>query len=162
MKVKAVNKKVTKALGAKVNHPEDGYGHYWVHYGNHILSWGACNGEGLEADASGFHIRREDDHSEPQTDYFAGYFVDNPTKMIHAVKPPPPKFRVGALIRFKDNKRSKRWGVEGKLGIVMQAKGGGTCDVRLNDGTGANLVLSTSHGMNSFYERDMELAKSNL
>ena len=156
MKVKAVNKKVEKALGVKVNHPEDGYGSYWVHYENHILSWHS-NGVGeLESQATGYHIRREDDHSEPQTDYFAGYFVDNPTQMIHAVKPPPPKFKLGALIRFRDNKRSQRWGVEGKMGIVTEANGGGMCKVRLNDGSAAN------YGLSNYHERDMEIAKSNL
>ena len=156
MKVKAVNKKVEKALGVKVNHPPDRYSHYWVEYDDRILSWSANGIGGEEAEATGNHIRRIDDESDPHTDYFAGYFVDNPTQMIHSVKPPPPKFKVGTLVRFKNNKRSQRWGVEGKLGIVTEATGGGMCRVRLNDGTGAN------YGLNSYYERDMEIAKSNL
>ena len=156
MKVKTVIKKVEKALGVKVNRPEDGHGKYWVHYDDHIISWHSNGAGGLEADATSYHVRREDDHSDIQTDYFAGYYPKNATQMIHAVKPPPPKFKVGTLIRFKSSKRSDRWGVAGKLGIVTEANGGGMCNVRLNDGTGAN------YGMNSYYERDMEVAKSNL
>ena len=156
MKVKAVNKKVEKALGVKVNHPEGGYGSYWVHYESHIISWHSNGAGGLEAEATGYHVRREDDHSDLQTDYFAGYYAKNATQMIHAVKPPPPKFKVGALIRFKNNKRSQRGGVEGKMGIVTEANGGGMCKVRLNDGSAAN------YGLSNYHERDMEIAKSNL
>ena len=156
MKVKAVNRKVEKALGVKVNHPPDRYSNYWVEYDDRILSWSANGIGGEDAEATGYHIRRVGDESDPQTDYFAGFFVKNPTQMIHTVKPPAPKFKVGALIRFKDNKRSQRWGVEGKLGIVTEANGGGMCSVRLNDGSVAN------YGLSNYYERDMELAKSKL
>lgn len=159
MKVKAVINKVEKALGVKVNHPSGGHGNYWASYGEHILSWHSNGAMGIDSDASGYHVRRTDDHSDPQTDYFAGFFADNATQMIRTVKPDPPKFKIGTLIRFKDNKRSERWGVAGKLAIVTAANGGGMCSVRLNDGTGAK---NGPFAANSYYERDMEIAKSRM
>ena len=39
MKVKAVIKKVEKALGVKVSHPSGWDGKYCVSYGEHTLSW---------------------------------------------------------------------------------------------------------------------------
>ena len=123
MKVKNVIKRVEKALGVKVNRPEreDGYGKYWAHYGGRVISWSPNGSGGLEAEATGFHIRREDDHDHHHTDYFAGYFLDNATQMINAAKPPPPKYKVGSLIRFKNNKRAQRYNVAGRLVIVITA-----------------------------------------
>jgi hypothetical protein len=154
MKVRAVIKKVEKALGVKVNHP-DGHGSYWAQYGDKIISWSANGSGDLDAHAGCYHIRREDDHSDLQTDYFAGYFVNNPTQMIHAVKPALPKFKVGALVRFRDNKRTQRGGLAGRLGIVTEANGGGMCSVNL---AGRHPLP----GLQVFHERDMQIAKPNL
>jgi len=59
------------------------------------------------------------------TDYFAGYFVDNITQALNSVAPLPPKYPVGSLVRFKDNKRNNRWKLAGKLALVVQAEHGG-------------------------------------
>ena len=158
MKVKAVIKKVEKTLGVKVNQPSGGHGKYCVSYGEHTLSWYSNGAGGLDSDASGYHVRRTDDHSDPQTDYFAGSYMKNASQMIHSVKPAPPKFKVGTLVRFKDNKRSKRFGVDGKLGIVMGTGGSGMCQVRLNGGHSHDPLF----GQDIFSERDLEIAKSNL
>jgi hypothetical protein len=155
MKVKSVIRKVEKALGVKVEPPD--FGKYWVHYNGHVISWrgsGSYPDEILDSQATGFHVRREDDYSDLQTDYFAGYFVKNPTQMINAVKPQAPKFKVGSLIRFKDTKRAQRSKVAGKMAIVMTAPGGGMCYVRFCDPA----MLSPYHGIYSYYERDMALA----
>lgn len=156
MKVKNVIKRVEKALGVKVKRPEreDGYGKYWAHYGGRVISWSPNGSGGLEAEATGFHIRREDDHSDLQTDYFAGYFLDNATQMINAAKPPPPKYKVGSLIRFKNNKRAKRYGVAGRLAIVTRAPGGGMCSVHFCDAD----FHKPWHRSYSYHERDMSLA----
>ena len=156
MKVKNVIKKVEKALGMKVNHPQNGYGHYWVHYGNHVISFAANGAGGLDAQATGYHVRRDDDVSDTQTDYFAGYFVDNPTQLIKAVKPDPPKFKVGDLIRFKGTKRAIRHNVAGKLAIVTDPHGGGMCCVRFCDPA----FSKPYHRNYSYYERDMTLANA--
>lgn len=158
MKVKGVIKKVEKALGVKVNRPEreDGYGKYWVHYDGRIISWTPNGSGGLDAEATGYHVRREDDHSDLQTDYFAGYFVKNPTQMINAVKPPPPKFKVGSLIRFKDTKRAQRYNVAGRMAIVTTADGGGMCCVRFCDPE----FHKPYHRNYNYHERDMVLASA--
>tara|TARA_R110000765_G_scaffold95345_1_gene179469 strand:- start:659 stop:1144 length:486 start_codon:yes stop_codon:yes gene_type:complete len=161
MKVKAVIKKVEKALGVKVSHPSGWDGKYCVSYGEHTLSWRSNSTSlhnHLESEASGYHVRRSDDHSDLQTDYFAGSYMKNASQMIHSVKPAPPKFKVGTLVRFKGNKRSKRFGVDGKLGIVMRAGGSGMCQVRLNGGHSHDPLF----GQDIFSERDLEIAKSNL
>lgn len=115
-------KKVEKALGVKV---QEGYnGKYYACYNGYVVSWRASKSY-YEADgrleASGWHVRREDDHSDSMTDYFAGSFRDNITQMINAVKPPAPKFPVGSLVRGKNNMRAKRQGYAGKIGLVMEA-----------------------------------------
>ena len=156
MKVRNVIKKVEKALGVKVNCPEHECGKYWVHYGDKIISWSSNGAGGLDSEATGYHVRREDDHSDLRTDYFAGYFVDNPTQLIRTVKPPPPKFKVGDLIRFKGNKRAMRHGVANKLAIVTTADGNGMCCVRFCDPESQKAY----HRSYSYYERDMALASA--
>ena len=72
-------------------------------------------------EAHNWHARRVNDHSDPMTDYFAGSHFDNVTQLIHWVKPPEPKFKVGDLVKGKDNKRANRMGYANKLGIVTRA-----------------------------------------
>jgi len=113
-------KKVEKALGVKV----EKMGHRWgCVYDGHVVSWMSSpswnNPEALEA--SNWHVRREDDHSDSMVDYFAGSFMDNVTQLIHAVKPPAPKFEVGALVKGKDNKRANRQGYANRIGVVTRA-----------------------------------------
>jgi len=119
-------KKVEKALGVKV----EKMGHRWgCVYDGQVISWISSPGWKREGDrivdgpleASNWHIRNIDDHTDSMVDYFAGSFRDNLTQLINAVKPPEPKYPVGTLVRGKDNKRAKRQGYAGRLGIVTNA-----------------------------------------
>ena len=164
MKVGAAIKKIEKALGVKVHH--DGDGRYSCQYESRILSF-IADGDRFsrdDAEAICLKVRREDDHDCYQMDYHAGYFVENISQLIETVKPAPPKFKVGDLIRFKDNKRSKRYKVAGKFGIVVETLGGRMCTVRVNglpDSQPQPAGMRSGGGF-TFYERDMELAQNNL
>ena len=76
------------------------------------------------------HICRDGDESDPHTDYFAGYHVDNITQALNTVAALPAKYPVGSLVRFKDNKRNNRWKLAGKIALVMQAESGGNYKVQ--------------------------------
>jgi hypothetical protein len=113
-------KKVEKALGVKVEQ----MGHRWgCVYDGQVLSWISSprwdNKDVLEA--SNWHIRRIDDHSDSMVDYFAGSHRDNLTQLINAVKPPEPKFPIGSLVQGKENKRAQRQGYASRLAIVTEA-----------------------------------------
>ena len=113
-------KKVEKALGVKVEQ----MGHRWgCVYDGQVISWISSprwdNEDVLEA--SNWHIRRIDDHSDSMVDYFAGSHRDNLTQLINAVKPPEPKFPVGSLVQGKENKRAQRQGYANRLAIVTEA-----------------------------------------
>ena len=120
-------KRVEKALGVKV----EKMGHRWgCVYGDHVGSWISSPGWKRDGDrlvdngvleASNWHVRRVDDHSDSMVDYFAGSFMDNVTQLIHAVKPPAPKFELGALVKGKDNKRANRQGYANRVGVVIRA-----------------------------------------
>ena len=119
-------KKVEKALGVKV----EKMGHRWgCVYDGHVISWISSPGWKREGgrlvddgplEASNWHVRRVDDHSDSMVDYFAGSFMDNVTQLIHYVKPPEPKFKVGDLVKAKDNKRANRRGFANKIGVVKE------------------------------------------
>ena len=120
-------KKVEKALGVKMENT----GTRWAcAYDGYVLSWISSPGWKVEGDAliadgvleaSNWHIRRVEDHSDSMTDYFAGSFFDNVTQLINYVKPPTPKFELGALVKAKDNKRANRQGYANKLGTVIRS-----------------------------------------
>jgi len=120
-------KKVEKALGVKV----EKMGHRWgCVYNGQVISWISSPGWKREGDrlvdngvleASNWHIRNIDDHTDSMVDYFAGSFRDNLTQLINAVKPPEPKYPVGTLVKGKDNKRATRQGYAGRLGIVTNS-----------------------------------------
>ena len=76
------------------------------------------------------HICRDGDESDIHTDYFAGYHADNITQALNAVAALPPKYSVGSLVRFKNNKRNGRWKLAGKIALVMQAESGGNYKVQ--------------------------------
>ena len=95
------------------------------------------------------HICRDGDESDPHTDYFAGYHVDNITQALNTVAALPPKYSVGSLVRFKENKRNKRWRLAGKIALVMQAESGGNYKVQYD---------GSQDRYDPFYsERDLEL-----
>ena len=124
-------KKVEKRLGVKV--AKTGNGRFYASYDGNTISWlcqGAECGQGLGYDGPGayalnFHIRRNDDYSDIQTDYFAGYHVSNASQMLDAVCPPKAKYSVGDLVRFKDCKRQKRYGNAGLTGLITLICGDG-------------------------------------
>ena len=124
-------KKVEKALGVKVE--LIGNCRYGCTYNGFVLSWlvqRRWRSEGTKLlkdgplEASNWHIRREDDHSDSMVDYFAGSYRDNVTQLIQTVKPSPPKFPIGSLVQGKENKRARRHGYAGLLAIVTEASGG--------------------------------------
>ena len=121
MKHEKAIKKVEKALGVKV---EEGYNGKWhFQYENKVCSWYKTEkwDEPGEFEARSFHVRREDDHSDIMTDYFAGCHLDNLTQLIEWCKPPEAKFSVGTLVRGKQNKRATRHGYAGRIGLVTKA-----------------------------------------
>ena len=121
-------KKVEKALDVKVELV--GNTRYGCTYEGYVLSWLVSRQWKVENDkieedgpleAHNWHIRKENDHSDSMTDYYAGSFFDNVTQLINYVKPPAPKFELGALVKGKDNKRASRQGYAAKVGIVVRA-----------------------------------------
>ena len=132
MKVKAVIKKIKthfKKQGIDIDVEYNGTRWAFQHndYVGSFLANGAMASDTaaqLEADACNFHVRRCDDYSDMQSDYFAGSFRDNATQMIESLLPKPSKFKVGQLVRGKANKRATRQGYAGKVGLVMEATPG--------------------------------------
>lgn len=66
------------------------------------------------------HVRRENDHSDLQTDYHAGSFYDNLTQALDSIEPPAPKFTPGDFVRVKSTKRAVRWRIDGLSGLVLE------------------------------------------
>ena len=95
------------------------------------------------------HVKRAGDESDPHTDYFPGSFYDNITQALNSIAPLPPKYPVGSLVRFKDNKRNNRWKLAGKVALVIQAESGGNYKLQYED---------SLDRYNPFYsQRDIEL-----
>jgi len=156
MKLQAALKKInnrSKKTGVDVSINQDER-NVWVRFegSNQTISfYKERNGED---DIYLIKVTRDGDVSDPHTDYYAGSFVDNITQALNWVAPLPPKYRVGSLVRFKDNKRNGRWGINGELALVIEATTGGNYKVRF-----------TTKGINDPYvsyaptysERDLEL-----
>ena len=143
MKLETVIKKIQSRMPGVTIHT-DGRKH-WFAYEGKIASFYACEYRGT----SNFHIRREDDHSDMMTDYFAGSFYNNATQMINTLSPPPPKFPVGSLVRGKDNKRANRFGMSGRVALVTDISKYG----------GYKLLMSDTGLEETYvYERDLETA----
>jgi len=137
--------KVEKALG-KGSVTRDGQ-RYCARHNGMVISW-LLNGSGPET--CNYHVRRENDHSDSYTDYFAGYFVDNPTQMINVVCPPDPKFAEGDMVRVKNNKRQLRSGNAGKLGMVIRTIQYATTHYNV-------LVPAEGKTLGNVSQRDLEL-----
>ena len=107
----------------------------------------------LDGEADLYHVRGVNDHSDLQSDYFAGSFRDNITQVCCSLLPNPPKFKAGQLVQGKDNKRATRWGFSGKTGFVMGAADGYVAVrwIGCIDDTRAN------HSRKAFSERDLTL-----
>jgi len=95
------------------------------------------------------HTVRDGLKSDPHTDYFPGTFWNNLTQALNTIVPLPPKYSVGSLVRFKENKRNKRWGLAGIVALVIQAESGGNYKVQYNG--------SADQYIPFYSERDLEL-----
>ena len=157
MKVSKVIAKIEKRLGKKGIVHRDG-GRFFFSHGDYVASFrGSDDGlsgpstaslTGDQLDASGFHVRRHNDHTDLHTDYFAGSYLDNATQMIDWVSPPGSKFKVGQLVRAKSNKRMERYRLAGDTGIVTNT-GNKSCKIQ----------WTTDPARNAGYiaDRDLEL-----
>ena len=95
------------------------------------------------------HTVRDGLRSDPHTDYFPGTFWDNITQALNTIAPLPPKYPVGSLVRFKDNKRMNRWKLAGKVALVIQAESGGNYKLQYEN---------SQDRYNPFYsQRDLEV-----
>ena len=132
MKLASAIKKIEKRLGKGCVHVDGRKA--WVHHNGQVLSFWVNGGD--ENYCSSWHTRRENDHSDIQTDYFAGTYHDNLTQALRWLKPPPSKFKKGDSVKFKDTKKNVRWRRAGKVGIVItdEANTDAWC-VLLPDGT---------------------------
>ncbi len=156
MEREAVIKKFEKA-GLKVDRGDN---RDYVSYNGKIASWShypAYNGDGTRR-ASSFHIRNEDDHSMIEVDYFAGYFLSNPTQLLSMIKPPPSKVNIGDLVMGKmNNKRANRYGVAGKTGVVIEVV---TSSAMFKVRWLSNSGLSYDDSFVSYYTRDFDVLSS--
>jgi hypothetical protein len=155
MKVKTAIKKIEKYLGVKVTNER---GRFTFYYEDEVGSF-LPNGQSgdspnvMEADACNWHRRSSNDHSDSQSDYFAGSFRDNVTQLLHSMKAPPAKYPAGTLVRGKQNKRATRWGFAGKTGLVIKTAGGNATVLWAGE------KLDTLRQNNYYSERDLEVVK---
>ena len=155
-KIKSHFKK--QGINIEISPPRQGGSYKWTfQHGDYVGSF-APNGhngysEGWEdADTSGFHVRHSNDHSDIQSDYFAGSYRSNISQVCDALLPSPPKYPVGSLVRGKQTKRAQRYGFAGKVGLVMGASSNSNITVNwLGD-------EKPNYGYQSFSSRDLEIA----
>ena len=155
MKLESALKKISnraKAVKREVNIEQNDYhnnGQVKVYIrfedSNQLLSFWT-NSDGT---ISSPHTVRDGLKSDPHTDYFPGTFWDNITQALNTIAPLPPKYPVGSLVRFKDNKRNNRWKLAGKVALVIQAAAGGNYKVQYD---------GVENRYNPFYsQRDLEM-----
>ena len=161
MRVEKAIKKIEKALGVKVEklYEYSAYNaKYCFSYGDRACSFSSQQAYGEDengnygkldyADCSLWHTRSHNDHTDLQTDYFAGYFLKNCAQLINSCKPPESKYPIGCLVRGKQNKRAIRQGYAGKTGMVIAD--GDYMKIQWLD-------HKASHGYITYPQRDMEL-----
>ena len=155
MKLEAALKKVrnrAKAVNREVvidqrDHHNNGRPKVYVHFkdSEQLLSFWTNSDGSISAP----HVKRASEESDPHTDYFPGCFFDNITQALNYMAPLPPKYSVGSLVRFKDNKRNNRWKLAGKVALVIQAEAGGNYKLQYE---------GVNEQYNPFYsQRDIEL-----
>ena len=155
MKLENALKKVrnrAKIVGREVSIEQNDYHNngqvkVWIQFedSNQLLSFWTNRDGSISAP----HVKRAGDQSDPHTDYFPGCFYDNITQALNSIAPLPPKYPVGSLVRFKDNKRNNRWKLAGKVALVIQAEHGGNYKLQYED---------NQDRYNPFYsQRDIEL-----
>ena len=121
MKKETLLKRIAK-LGLEVE--DNGRRQYIVHNGI-VASW--FYQEYWEEEKKGqyyacnFHTKSVGQESDPHTDYYPGSFWDNASQMLARLVPPVSKFKVGSLVRGKDNKRANRMGYANRMGMVVKA-----------------------------------------
>ena len=163
MKVRNAIKKVKshfkkQGINIAISSPVKGGFHKWTfQHGNYVGSFSANGYHGydpaaLDGEAVSFHVRRFNDVSDIQSDYFAGSYRDNISQVCEALLPSPPKYPVGSLVRGKQTKRAERFGFAGKVGLVMGA--------RSNSSITINWIGDEKphYGYQSFSSRDLEVA----
>ena len=133
MKYKSFINKLKKRLGTKdLDITADEFGvngrREWLVYESTVARWHVQLSDWRDPDSelvvSGFHTKGVNQESDPHTDYFPGTYWDNATQLIDRLKPAPPKFTPGMLVRGKpENKRAKRMGYAGKTALVTKASG---------------------------------------
>ena len=113
--------KKVKKLGLTVDVPTNGRRCY-IHHNGQVGSWfWQENWQTGELEGTNWHIKREGEKSCSYTDYFPGYFTDNASQMLNRLVPPGSKYKVGSLVKCKDNKRSTRYNRVGRMGIMIDA-----------------------------------------
>tara|TARA_R100000808_G_C2149565_1_gene157991 strand:- start:1074 stop:1553 length:480 start_codon:yes stop_codon:yes gene_type:complete len=158
MKLESALKKIRNRanrvnLDVEIQEQDRGHDSIWyVRFegSNQVVSfYDKCNGEDR---IYLIKVTRDGDVSDPHVDYFAGSFVDNITQALNWVAPLPPKYPVGSLIRFKDNKRNTRAKLAGKVGLVTEAQRGGGYKIDVIE------QRENPRYDNHYYERDLEKA----
>ena len=165
MKVKSAIKKVKshfkkQGIDIVINQPARHGDYKWsFEHGGKVGSF-SVNGmhgwsEGaLEGNACLFHVRSANDHSDLQSDYFAGSFRDNITQVCESLLSSPPKYPAGSLVRGKQNKRATRFGFNGKVGLVISAEDG-YCRVQW---MGDTTPSAGFYAIQQYSFRDLEVA----
>ena len=155
-KVKSHFKKF--GIDIQIYPPRAGGSYKWTfQHGENVGSFSPNGHNGFsegweDVHVTGFHVRRYNDHSDIQSDYFAGSFRSNISQVCERLLPTPPKYAAGSLVRGKKNKRAERFGFAGKVGLVMGASSNSNITVNwLGD-------EKPNYGYQSFSSRDLEVA----
>ena len=120
MKLGKAIAKVEKALDIKLTRTDNSR-IYYGEYGGYVISFFGNGGDNMDNEAICLKVRSVGDVDDLYADYHAGYFVKNVTQLIHSVKPPESKYKVGVLVRGKRNMRATRQGYAGKVGLVTKS-----------------------------------------
>ena len=131
MKLESAIKKIEKRLGKGCVEISDRKA--WVSHGENILSFWVKNGG--EDHCHGWHTRRQNDHSDLMTDYFAGTYHSNLTQALSWLKPPPSKFKKGDVVFFKPTKKNARFRRSGTCVVLTDKENADSWQVIQPDGT---------------------------
>jgi hypothetical protein len=131
MKLESAIKKIEKRLGKGCVQISDRKA--WVSHGENILSFWVKNGG--EDYCHGWHTRRQNDHSDLMTDYFAGTYHSNLTQALSWLKPPPSKFKKGDVVFFKPTKKNARFRRSGTCVVLTDKENADSWQVIQPDGT---------------------------
>jgi hypothetical protein len=164
MKVRSAIKKVKahfkkQGINIAISHPvKHGNHRYTFQHNGYVGSFFANGHDGYsegweDADAINFHIRRSNDHSDIQSDYYAGSFRSNITQVCESLLSSLPKYPAGTLVRGKQTKRARRWGFSDKVGLVIDTNTGNS------DYVTVQWVGNLTNKGTTVSFRDLEIAK---